>query len=74
MAADVVQKMKEKDASKVQGMEGAEEEEKMQKEEQLNIGNDQKFGVIERPCQCRVDKTVESPDHINLKEPLSAPF
>ncbi|KAI9162616.1 hypothetical protein LWI28_028976 [Acer negundo] len=34
--------------------------------------------VIERPCQCslmtNVNIAAESPDQINLKEPLSAPF
>ncbi|KAK3219936.1 hypothetical protein Dsin_013906 [Dipteronia sinensis] len=34
--------------------------------------------VIERPCQCslvtNINIAAESPDQINLKEPLSAPF
>ncbi|KAJ0007527.1 hypothetical protein Pint_29642 [Pistacia integerrima] len=80
VAADVVQKMKEKEASSVfiKVQEGVEEEEKneekLQKEEQFNIANNKEIQVIERPCQCSVNNIAESPDQINLEEPLSAPF
>ncbi|KAL9460582.1 hypothetical protein AB3S75_003727 [Citrus x aurantiifolia] len=79
VAADAVQKMEPEEASisfiKDSEAVGVEEKERTQKGQQFP--NDQKTmnPIIKTPCQCSLmNVNVDSPDQINLKEPLSAPF
>ncbi|KAL5756000.1 hypothetical protein ACOSP7_020423 [Xanthoceras sorbifolium] len=84
VAADEIQKMESKEATNplIKGLEPVGEEEQNEqilKEENSHKhhveGNNEKPQVIERPCQCSLTNiNAESPDQINLKEPLSAPF
>ncbi|KAH9714178.1 hypothetical protein WN944_021983 [Citrus x changshan-huyou] len=87
VAADAVQKMEPEEASisfiKDSEAVGVEEKERTQKGQQFpnavdcNVADDQKTmnPIIKTPCQCSLmNVNVDSPDQINLKEPLSAPF
>ncbi|KAF9690108.1 hypothetical protein SADUNF_Sadunf01G0161500 [Salix dunnii] len=86
VAADVAQKMGPKEASAVfiNGLRPVVSIKEMSQVEGSRDRHDNKVGeckektaeIIDRHCQCSgIPKDKESPDHhLNLKEPLSAPF
>ncbi|XP_015572831.1 uncharacterized protein LOC8273799 [Ricinus communis] len=85
IAADVVQKMKAEEAYTVfiKGLRPEKqmdqiEENKHQEDhhqEPVDYCHKDKGEDFESPCQCSViTSNIESPDQINIKEPLSAPF
>ncbi|XP_011046755.1 PREDICTED: uncharacterized protein LOC105141272 [Populus euphratica] len=85
VAADVAQKMEPEEASDV-FINGLRPVVSIKETSQIE-GNGDRHGhkvaeckektaeIIDRPCQCTcIPKDIESPDQLNLKEPLSAPF
>ncbi|KAJ7011873.1 hypothetical protein NC653_002080, partial [Populus alba x Populus x berolinensis] len=84
-AADVAQKMEPKEASDV-FINGLRPVVSVKETSQIE-GNGDRHGhkvgeckektaeIVDRPCQCScIPQDIESPDQLNLKEPLSAPF
>ncbi|XP_002299733.3 uncharacterized protein LOC7470576 isoform X1 [Populus trichocarpa] len=85
VAADVAQKMEPEEASDVfiNGLRPVVSIKEMSQIEGNGDRHDHKVveckektaEIIDRPCQCScIPKDIESPDQLNLKEPLSAPF
>ncbi|KAJ4828292.1 hypothetical protein Tsubulata_034963 [Turnera subulata] len=84
VAADVVQKMEPKEASivvikglppPVPAIEMDWREKNGDDLEHNLVSYEDKAAIIEGPCQCScIPSNVESPEQVNFKEPLSAPF
>ncbi|CAK7356741.1 unnamed protein product [Dovyalis caffra] len=86
VAADVVQKMEPKEASTAfnKGLRPVVSIKQMNQIEENGDQHNDKLvkckeetaEIIDRPCQCScvTENIEESPDQMNLKEPLSAPF